>query len=135
MPTTNRRPIHWALLSLFLLTIPLAAATLHQGSWTKKGYPIAGTWQIVDEGGRKFVVLDAAFKTKSAPDLKIFLSPKTVADLDNGNATEGAVLVARLQNADGAQKLAIPSGTDLKKYRSILLHCEKYSKLWGAAAL
>ena len=134
MVTIRRHPKSWIVFFSFLFA-PLVAATLHQGKWTKKGYPIAGTWQIVEEGGRKLVVLDDAFKTKNAPDLKIFLSPKPVAELDNRNATQGSVLVGPLQSAQGAQKLAIPPGTNLGSYRSILIHCEKYSKLWGAAAL
>lgn len=135
MVTIRRHPTSWIVLFSFLLALPLVAATLHQGKWTKKGYSIAGTWQIVEEGGRKFVVLDDAFKTKNAPDLKIFLSPRSVAELNNRNATQGSVLVGPLQSPKGAQRLEIPSGTNLSSHRSILIHCEKYSKLWGAAAL
>lgn len=119
-----------------LLIVGVAmAATLHQGTWTKKGFAIEGQWKIVEDGNKKFVELDSSFRTKNAPDLKIFLSPKTLAQLNGSNATQQAVLVAELESPRGAQRYEIPAGTDLGKFRTILIHCEKYSKLWGGAAL
>ena len=120
-----------------LVTWPTLAAeqTLAQGSWTTKGYDIAGQWKIVQEEGKLFVVLDPAFRTKKAPDLKIFLSPKPLAQLNNRNATQDSLRVGPLQKSRGAQRLEIPSGTSLDEYKTVLIHCEKFSKLWGGAAL
>lgn len=125
------------LLLAVLLVVPAFAAgkVLFQGTWTKKGFDIAGQWQIVEENGKVFVELDAAFRTKDAPDLKIFLSPLPLSELNNRNATEGALLVGPLSEHHGAQRLAVPAGTQLGRYKTIALHCEKYSKLWGGAGL
>ncbi|CAN5422672.1 hypothetical protein BH23VER1_BH23VER1_11480 [soil metagenome] len=109
--------------------------TVAEGSWTDKGYAVAGKWSIEKEGGKMVVKLDENFKTSSGPDLKIFLSPQTVASLKGGNATKGAVLVAPLKSTKGAATYAIPAGTDLSKFKAIVIHCEKFSKLWSAGAL
>ncbi|MCH9651208.1 MAG: DM13 domain-containing protein [Deltaproteobacteria bacterium] len=108
---------------------------LAQGEWTKKGYAIDGTWKIVQKGEEVFVVLSDDFSTKKAPDLKIFLSPQPLDGLNNRNATSASFLVAPLRSPKGGQEYLLPAGTNWKDYRSIAIHCEKYSKLWGGAAL
>ena len=112
-----------------------AGSVLHQGTWTTKGFAIEGQWKIVEDGGKRFVELDDGFRTKSAPDLKIFLSPKPLDQITGANATQQAVQVAELQSNRGAQRYEIPAGTDLGQFRSLIIHCEKYSKLWGGAAI
>ncbi|MEM6457742.1 MAG: DM13 domain-containing protein [Acidobacteriota bacterium] len=114
----------------------LAADALAHGSWTKKSFKIAGTWKIVDEGGTRYVELDAAFKTKKAPDLKLFLHPLPLSAVNGKNAaSNGAVLIHQLDSHKGAQRYALPADVDLSQFRTLLVHCEKYSKLWGGAPL
>jgi len=81
--------------------------------------------------------LGKKFKTKSGPDLKIFLTPQTVDSVNGSNATEGALLIAPLKSYESraAATYPIPAGTDLSKYKAIVIHCEKLSKLWGVSAL
>jgi hypothetical protein len=120
---------------MLLLAVPSLAQqqVVHQGKWTAKGFDVDGTWKIIRDGGKTFVVLDDAFNTKSAPDLKIFLSPNAASGLDNRNATQGSALVAVLQSNRGAQRYEVPAGVDVSRYRAIVIHCEKYTKLWAAA--
>ncbi len=35
----------------------------------------------------------------------------------------------------GAQEFKIPEETDLSRYRSLLIHCRQYTKLWGGTSL
>ncbi len=122
------------ILVLGLLTT-VFAGEIAAGSWTKKGFAVAGGWSIIERDGEHLVLLDDGFKTKNAPDLKIFLSPLPLEEIRNHNATQGAVFVGALRSAKGAQELRIPAGTDLERFRTILIHCESYSKLWGGASL
>ena len=87
-----------------------------------------------ESGGKKVLSLKG-FKTANAPDLKIFLSPKTASAVSSKNATQGSVLVAKLKSNKGDQKYTLPANVDLSKYKSVVIHCEKYSKLWGAGKL
>lgn len=137
-PSRAARCLASALLvtAAFALAIPaVAGEVVHRGRWTAKGFDVDGEWRIEREGGRLFVVLGDDFRTKSAPDLKIFLSPRAPQELSSGNATQGSVRVGELRSAQGAQRLEVPAGTDLGRYRSIVLHCEQYTKLWAAAGL
>ena len=126
-------------LVLMFLLAPAASAetveTLFEGSWTKGGYAIAGGWKIVAEDGRRYVVLDEDFETRRAPDLKLFLSKRPLDELGDRTATRGAVLIAPLERVSGGQRYAIDPDVDLSRYRSLLIHCERYSKYWGGAEL
>ena len=111
------------------------AQTLFQGVWTKKSFKVSGDWSIVEKGGKTYVKLSDDFRTRNAPDLKIFLSPLSASEANGRNATNGSVLVAPLTSNAGAQMYEIPAGVDLASFGSILIHCEAYSKLWSAADL
>ncbi|MEM7384595.1 MAG: DM13 domain-containing protein [Verrucomicrobiota bacterium] len=100
------------------------------GTWTKKSHAIKGSWKIANS---QITLTD--FSTKKAPDLKIFLSPLTVGELKNKNALKGAKLISKLKSHKGTQTYAIPKGVDLSQYKTVIIHCEKYTKLWGASAL
>ncbi|MEM7480872.1 MAG: DM13 domain-containing protein [Acidobacteriota bacterium] len=128
-------------LALIALLAPTALAlgaeeAVASGTWTKKGYRIAGNWSLIVDNGARYLVLDEGFKTRKAPDLKFFLSPRPLADLGDRNALDGgAVLIAPLEAPRGAQRYALPDDVDLAAFKTLILHCEQYSKLWGGAAL
>lgn len=124
------------LLVLFAaMSMASAAEPLAGGTFTKKSFAISGSWSIVEEGGTRFLVLSDDFKTKKAPDLKLYLSGRDLSAADGGNATNGAILIAELDSPSGGQRYAIPAGVDLSEHGTLLLHCVKYSKLWGGATI
>ncbi len=116
---------------------PLVADSnrLAHGTWSKKTQSASGTWKIVEDDGYLKLVASSEFKTKKAPDLKIFLSPLKADQAGNENATTKSLLVGRLPTVKGGFEIELPVGTDLDEYASILIHCDKYSKLWSAANL
>lgn len=109
--------------------------TTYSGAWTKKSFKSSGTWEIYSDGDKSYVKLSADFRTRNAPDLKIFLSPLAANEATGKNATDGAVLVSPLSSNAGEQVYEIPADVDLADFKSILIHCEQYSKLWSAADL
>ena len=111
-----------------------AESVLAKGSWTKRAHSVSGTWKIVENDGKRKLVV-SGLKTKRGPDLKLFLSPQTSGAVTGKTATKGAHQVAALKTANGSSEYPLPSSVDLSRYRSLLLHCEKYSKLWGSASL
>lgn len=105
------------------------------GGWAKKSFASAGSWSIVERGGKTVIVLSPEFRTQSAPDLKIFLSPKGAGELNGKNATEGSVLISPLRSNRGAQEYDLPAGVNVSDYATIIIHCEAYSKLWSVGDL
>lgn len=135
-----------AALSLSIAPQALAAEDVHDamaekaaadfsGEWTKKSFKSSGAWSIYTDGDKTFVKLSADFRTRNAPDLKIFLSPLPASKTNGRNATKGSVLIAPLSSNAGEQVYEIPAGVNLADFKSILIHCEQYSKLWSAADL
>ena len=105
------------------------------GGWTKRDAAIRGGWRIVAREDGRYIEFDDQFRTRNAPDLKIFLSPRRLDDITSGNATAGAFHVANLNSNRGAQSYRLPDDLDLSAYQSLLIHCEAYEKLWGGAAI
>ena len=124
------------ILAISFASLSVAAEPLASGKWTKKTTSISGIWSIVEEdGGARFLVLGDDFKTKKAPDLKLFLSRQDLSAVNGSNATSQAVLIAKLKSVRGGQRYAIPDEIDLDEYSTLILHCEKYAKLWGGATI
>ena len=110
------------------------AADLASGDWDVQKKRISGTWSIIEKDDGRYVVLSDDFKTRKAPDLKIFLSPREAKDVTKRNATAGT-FVGELQSAKGGQSLKIPEAVNLEDFSSLVLHCEQYTVLWGAGDL
>ncbi len=139
----------WWPAALALLTLAatpvLGEELLASGRWVEIDYAAAGTWRITRTGeGRLRVAVDEAFETRNGPDLHILLSPRPLAELDNDNAADGALVAGLLVTSDrsllfkkmrGAQSFLLPAPTRLADYRSILIHCVQYSHLWAGADL
>ncbi len=115
--------------------VPAGPVTLASGAWTKKTQNSRGAWSIVEENGEISIRLDDDFSTRGAPDLKLFLSPLSVGDVRNGNAVDGSLFIAELSSNKGAQSYTLPAGVDLADYKSVLIHCQQFTKLWSAGAL
>ncbi len=111
-----------------------ASKTLASGTWTKKSNGISGNWKVIDYGSvvrLKFY----SFKTKSAPDLKVYFHPKSISSVTSKNATAGALYLAKLKSTSGYQEYDLPKGFKISSYKSVIIHCEQYTKLWGGADL
>lgn len=139
---TDLRSIRSVLIHCEDKSILWAAAPLSEGDviasgddWTKKTNKITGRWEIASTESGRVLRFDGTFKTKNAPDLKIVLSPLTIKAAKNSNALAGGTVISPLSSPKGAQEYAIPESVDLGAFRSLLIHCEQYTKLWGAVPL
>jgi len=111
------------------------ADTLAAGSFVTKQKSIVGSWTIETEGEDRVLKFSEDFKTRSGPDLKVFLSPTAFGSVNGRNAVKGSVQLAVLKQTKGTQSYKIPSSIDLSAFKSLLVHCEKYSVLWGGSSL
>ena len=70
--------------------------------------------------------------TSDGQDVRVWLSSQTAqhaSDTDNGDWLE----LGPLKGNRGDQNYAIPVGTDLTKYPSVVLWCKRFSVAFGAA--
>ncbi|MFK7913488.1 MAG: DM13 domain-containing protein [Pseudomonadales bacterium] len=107
-----------------------------QHAFSSWGSPsLQGDWQIVEDNGAHFIELSDNFKAKKGPDVKIFLSPTPAEQITGSNAVTGSVFVTLISDFKGKARIAIPAGTDISAFQSLVFHCEEYSKLWGSSTL
>lgn len=125
------------ILSLFIiLSIPTAKAeSAVQRPWVEKQYDIKGGWDIVQRGDQTVIRFNNNFKTKNGPDLKVFLSKQNISNVNGNTATHDAVLLGALKSPRGEQEYVLPKGISVKDFQAVLIHCEKFSVLWGGGAI
>ncbi|WP_435625483.1 DM13 domain-containing protein [Flagellimonas sp.] len=122
-------------LLVMLSSISMVSQTTSKGTWQKQNKSISGHFEIEKANDATYIVLSDDFKTKSAPDLKLFLSKKRVSDITGKNATKDAVLISELKKTKGGQRYKVPSNVQLVNYTSLIIHCEQYSIFWGGGAI
>lgn len=96
---------------------------------------LAGDWRISQREGKYFIQLLDNFDAKKGPDVKIFLSQQAQADITGDNATDKAVFISLVRNFDGASEYEIPADINVKQFKTLVFHCEAYSKLWGSSKI
>lgn len=122
------------LIFTLIFTVTFSSVTFAQkgNTWPKKNYGITGNWSIEKDNGKTYLVLHDDFKTSKGPDSKLFLSKKSAKDVGKNEAVEkNGAFVANLKSNKGSQKYLIPNSISLSDFKSIVVHCEKYTKVWG----
>lgn len=117
----------------------VAATTVSQelpaGDFIKKKKKLKGSYEVVQRGSKTFIVFSEDFRAANGPDLKIFLSPTSVANVTGKTAVNGSINIGELKSTKGVQEYEIPAGVNLSDYASVLVHCEEYAVLWGGSDL
>ena len=119
------------------------AQIIRQGSWTKVYAAAQGKWTIRQNKQSKQVQFQLGndFSTTNGPDLYIIFSPQKASSLNDNNAMRGAIKIGRLKRKalwgklTGPITLNLPNNLDLAKYKSVAIHCVRYSHLWSVSPL
>ena len=117
------------------VAVEAVEASLPSGNFIKKKKKLKGGWEVVQRDGNTYIKFADDFSASKGPDLKVFLSPLSVADATGKTAAEGALNIGELQKTKGAQEYLVPAEVNIADYSSVLVHCEKFSVLWGGGDL
>jgi hypothetical protein len=100
------------------------ADNFHQGS---------GTAAIVRAGTQRVLRFEH-FEVTNGPDLYVYLAvhpqPRSRQDV-----AQGFISLGKLKGNVGAQNYEIPAGTDLARYRSVVIYCRPFSVVFATATL
>lgn len=132
-------------LALVLLTLALQPSvganpevkTLETGTFHGKVHQTSGRATIYREADGKLVLRLTNFKTSNGPDVHVILIAAKDAD-DNANflkSDTARVELGKLKGNEGDQNYEIPAGTDLSKYQTVSIYCERFNANFGAAPL
>jgi hypothetical protein len=110
---------------------PIETGTLHG-----QVHATTGRVSIYRVDGKDILRL-TNFKTSNGPDVHVILIAADDAK-DNDNFLKSnveRVELGPLKGNEGDQNYDIPAGTDLSKFRTVAIYCERFNATFGAAPL
>lgn len=113
----------------------VSEVAIASGTFVAAEQPTTGMARIVEEGGHRYLELDAAFTTSSqGPDLHVLLDttntpPGTYADQGR------TINLGGLKEYSGAQRYPIPDAIDVSNYQSVVIWCRMANATFGYAPL
>jgi Electron transfer DM13 len=113
------------------------AKILETGNFHGKVHSTSGRATIYQEKDGRMILRLTNFKTSNGPDVHVILIAATDAD-DDANFLKSnteRVELGKLKGNEGDQNYAIPSGTDLNKFQTVSIYCERFNANFGAAPL
>ena len=113
------------------------AKALETGTFHGKVHNTSGRATIYREADGRLLLRLTNFKTSNGPDVHVVLiAAKDAADDANflKSSTE-RVELGLLKGNEGDQNYDIPAGTDLKKFQTVSIYCERFNANFGAAPL
>jgi len=113
------------------------AKTLATGTFHGKVHSTSGRATIYQEADGKLVLRLTNFKTSNGPDVHVILVATKNAD-DDANFLKSSierVELGSLKGNQGDQNYEIPSNTDLSKFQTVSIYCERFNANFGAAPL
>jgi Electron transfer DM13 len=141
-------PLGFVLLTLVFGLQPSASArdsakhenetkTLETGTFHGKVHQTSGRATIYEETDGKLVLRLTNFKTSNGPDVHVILIAATDAEDDANFLKSGTARVelGKLKGNEGDQNYEIPTGTDLSKFQTVSIYCERFNANFGAAPL
>ncbi|MFD7700619.1 DM13 domain-containing protein [Streptomyces caelestis] len=107
---------------------------LATGRFVTHEHDTSGTARVVRlaDGGRVLRFED--LKTSEGPDVRVYLSTRD-DDAAKEGLGDGALELGKLKGNLGNQNYTVPAGTDLSRFHSAVIWCERFSVSFGAADL
>ncbi|MBZ6139551.1 DM13 domain-containing protein [Streptomyces olivaceus] len=114
----------------------VATEPLATGSFVSHEHETSGSVEVqpLTDGKANLRLTD--LRTSDGPALHVWLSDQPVEQDGGGNLDDGDHLdLGDLKGNEGNQNYAIPAGTDLDRFSTVTIWCERFSVSFGAAEL
>jgi hypothetical protein len=113
------------------------AQIVETGTFHGKVHMTSGRATIYKEADGRLVLRLTNFKTSNGPDVHVVLiAAKDAADDANFLTSKTEKLeLGPLKGNEGDQNYDIPAGTDLSRFRTVSIYCERFNANFGAAPL
>lgn len=111
--------------------------TLETGTFHGKVHQTSGRATIYQQADGKLVLRLTNFKTSNGPDVHVILIASKDAEDDANFLKSGTARVelGKLKGNEGDQNYRIPAGTDLTRFQTVSIYCERFNANFGAAPL
>jgi len=108
---------------------PAPSGVDRAGSFVPGEHDISGTAHFISTTQGVVLRLEE-FRTTNGPDVRVYLSTRA-----NGQVDAGDLQVAPIKGNQGNQNYLLPAGTDVSKYQSVVIWCERFRVGFGHAVL
>jgi hypothetical protein len=115
----------------------MGAKTLATGTFHGKVHNTSGRATVYQQKDGALLLRLTGFKTSNGPDVHVILvAAKDAADDANFlKSNTERVELGKLKGNKGDQNYTIPAGTDLSKFQTVSIYCERFDANFGAAPL
>jgi hypothetical protein len=116
---------------------PTASASTKEiaaGSFRSLEHHTTGTARLLHLGDGSVIVRLEDLDTSNGPDVRVYLS-SIPADRGLHDYGHGFVDLGGLKGNRGSQNYRVPAGTDLSKYRSVVIWCRRFTVGFAVAPL
>lgn len=114
--------------------MPVADFSMRSGDFVSREHPTSGQAMILDDGAGTAVLRLENFATDNGPDLKVFMVAAP-ADTPDSAIADDYIDLGRLRGNIGDQNYVIPAGTDLDRYQTVVIWCDRFNVSFGVASL
>jgi hypothetical protein len=97
-----------------------------------RSHGTSGTAYFLQDADGNLVLRIEDLDTDNGPDLKVYLSTNT-PDGDEGGFDEDFVNLGKLKGNIGDQNYEVPAGTDVSRFASVVIWCDRFDVAFGAA--
>lgn len=113
------------------------AKILETGTFRGKVHNTSGRATIYQETDGRLLLRLTNFKTSNGPDVHVVLIAAKDANDDTNflKSSTARVELGLLKGNEGDQNYEIPSGTDLTRFQTVSIYCERFNANFGAAPL
>ncbi len=106
---------------------------LARGSFVSLDHATRGTVRVLAAGEMRIVRLEG-FETENGPDLYVYLTT-TPSDGEEATFDDEFVNLGRLKGNQGDQNYELTSESDLSRFQTVVIWCDRFNSAFGAADL
>jgi hypothetical protein len=115
-------------------TAPAEPLELSRGEFVSRDHGTSGVVRVLElADGRRIVRLEG-LDTDNGPDLYVYLTSNPATG-DEGAFDDDYVDLGRLKGNLGDQNYDLPAGTDLGRFATVVIWCDRFDSAFGAADL
>jgi hypothetical protein len=110
-------------------------ALVGKGTFRSLAHPTKGQAEVVKLADGRTVVQLRDFSTSDGPAVHVWLTDRPQDAGDSAFGQDGHLDLGSLKATNGNEVYDVPAGTDVSKYRSVLVWCERFSVGFGVAPI
>jgi len=110
-------------------------ALVGKGAFRSLAHPTSGQAEVVKTADGRAVVQLRDFSTSDGPAVHVWLTDKPQDAGDSAFGKDGYIDLGSLKATKGNEVYDVPAGTDVSKYKSVLIWCDRFAVGFGVAPI